>query len=188
MKNKIKLIERLKEARLQRGITYQFIVDKTEEMGSAVSMSSVKRVFGDTSDPNSFRYDDILRPIACVVLGLDFEDSEAPQEDFAENKSEEYWTEAQALRAIVEIKNQQIEELKAQLAAEKDDRRAEVTKLHEVYQAGLQDRAETKKSLMRIIVIMGVIMFVLVATLAYIDYNFFPYAGLLRPGEWGLTS
>ena len=182
MKNKAELIKRLKEARIQKEISYQAIVNKTEEMGCAVSLSSVRRVFTESNAPESFRYDDTLKPIACVVLGLDFEDATSPKEEFSENKVEEYFTEAQALRAIVEIKNTQIEELKDQLADARASHQREVSELHKVYQNGIKDRVNVVKSLVVITVCLSLIILILVATLAYIDYTFFPTVGLLKPG------
>ena len=38
-------IEKLRKAKEQKGYTYQRIVDESEKLGNAVSLSTVKRVF-----------------------------------------------------------------------------------------------------------------------------------------------
>lgn len=98
-KNRL-LIIHLKEVRKQKEYTYQYIVDECERNGYSVSMSTVKRVFAEGSEDMGFRYSTI-RPIAVVVLGLDeVEQNEAVTPD-----------EAGALRAIIAIKDKQIEDL-----------------------------------------------------------------------------
>ncbi len=98
-KNRL-LIIHLKEVRKQKGYTYQYIVDECERIGFSVSMSTVKRVFAEDSEDMGFRYSTI-RPIAIVVLGLDeVEQNEAVTQD-----------EADALRALIAIKDKQIDDL-----------------------------------------------------------------------------
>lgn len=65
-KKKDELIEELKALRIEKGITYQEIADKTEENGEAVSLSTIKLVFSDKSK-HVHDYNKILRPIANVL-------------------------------------------------------------------------------------------------------------------------
>jgi hypothetical protein len=64
-------VKRLKEIRKRCGMTYQDIVDATEAAGQAVSMSTVKRVFGPESDKYEYRYETTIQPIAAVLLEAD---------------------------------------------------------------------------------------------------------------------
>lgn len=98
-KNRL-LITRLKQVRKEKEYSYQYIVDECERNGDSVSMSAVRRIFMDGSEDMGFRYSTI-RPVAVVVLGLDeVTHSEAPTPD-----------EADALRALIAIKDKQIEDL-----------------------------------------------------------------------------
>ena len=111
------LIIHLKEVRKQRGYSYQYIVDGCERVGYSVSMSTVKRVFAEGSEEMGFRYS-TLRPIAIVVLGLDeVTRNEAATPD-----------EAGALRAIIAIKDKQIEDLHHTLS----EKTAEVVRLTKI--------------------------------------------------------
>lgn len=62
-------IEKLRKAKEQRGYTYQRIVDESEKLGNAVSLSTVKRVFAPGADPAGFN-PATLHAIA-QVLGVD---------------------------------------------------------------------------------------------------------------------
>jgi hypothetical protein len=92
------LIEQLKIVRRQKGYTYQQLADKTEAIGRAVSLSTIKRVFAADSDQYNFRYDTTLQPLAAVLL------------DSTDD------AEADALRAIIEVKNAQIAQLEEGIA------------------------------------------------------------------------
>ena len=111
------LISKLKQVRLQKEYTYQYIVDECERNGYSVSMSTVKRIFADGSEDMGFRYSTV-RPVAVVVLGLDeVERSEAPTPD-----------EADALRTIIAIKDTQIEDLHRTIS----EKSVEITRLNKI--------------------------------------------------------
>ena len=97
-----KIVEQLKVVRMERGITYQKIVDETEKMGEPVSMGSVRRVFSD-STVAEFRWDTI-RPIARVVLGIDND------EEFNPSECRSYYSEVEAMRSIIELKNEMLDD------------------------------------------------------------------------------
>lgn len=63
---KMELIDELKELRIQKGITYQQIVDKTEENGEPISLSTVKKVFSDKYN-HDHDYKHVLKPIADAL-------------------------------------------------------------------------------------------------------------------------
>ena len=111
------LILKLKQVRIQKGYTYQYIVDECERNSYSVSMSTVKRIFADGSEDMGFRYSTV-RPVAVVVLGLDeVERSEAPTPD-----------EADALRTIIAIKDTQIEDLHRTIS----EKSIEITRLNKI--------------------------------------------------------
>jgi long-subunit acyl-CoA synthetase (AMP-forming) len=101
------IIEKLREAKEVKGLSYQDITDITEENGEYVSVSSVKRVFAKNSDISNFRYNQTIRPIVRAVLGLDEETAE-PTDD--PNQPEEYYTTIEAMKAVIEFKHQQLME------------------------------------------------------------------------------
>lgn len=104
---KEEVLRQLKTARKTKGLSYQSIVDGTEELGMAVSLSSVRRVFAEDSDADDFRWDTTLRPIARVVLGIDSD--EEPQ------TLEEARVEVSGLTAVVDYKEAMIRKLEAEL-------------------------------------------------------------------------
>ena len=72
---KLELIEELKQLRLQKGITYQEIADRTEANGVAVSLSTIKQVFSPKFR-HDHDYNKVLRPIADVLTPPDDDDLE----------------------------------------------------------------------------------------------------------------
>lgn len=99
------IVSRLKAVRMEKGYSYQKIADMTEELGEAVSLSTVKRVFADGGQ--GFRWATI-RPIATVLLGVGFETPEPDKQD--PNQPQVYYAEIEALKALVEAKAEMIEE------------------------------------------------------------------------------
>ncbi len=99
------IVERLKTVRVEKGYSYQKIADMTEEIGEAVSLSTVKRVFADSG--KGFRWATI-KPIATVLLGVGFETPEPDQKD--PNQPQVYYAEIEALKALVEAKGEMIAE------------------------------------------------------------------------------
>ena len=71
---KIELIEDLKKLRLEKGMTYQQIADKTAENGTAVSLSTIKLVFSDKYN-HDHDYQNVLKPIADVLSPPSDDDS-----------------------------------------------------------------------------------------------------------------
>lgn len=65
------LIIQLKKVREREALTISQIVQKIEDNGDSVSMSSVTRVFASGSEDQNFRYHDTIKPIAKALLGLD---------------------------------------------------------------------------------------------------------------------
>ena len=106
MANTRDIILKLKEVRDEKGLSLNEIVSLVEESGSYISRSSVQRVFADGSEALSFRYDDTIRPIANALLDIDT----IEQDDD---------TDTQAMKSLLQYKNQRIKELESQLSKEK---------------------------------------------------------------------
>ena len=90
-------IEKLRKAKEQKGYTYQRIVDESEKLGNAVSLSTVKRVFAPCADPAGFN-PATLHAIA-QVLGVD---------EGAEDGAD--------LQAALAARDARIQELEAQIS------------------------------------------------------------------------
>lgn len=123
---KEEVLRQLKTARKTKGLSYQSIVDGTEELGMAVSLSSVRRVFAEDSDADDFRWDTTLRPIARVVLGMDSD--EEPQ------TMEEAKAEVVGLTAVVDYKEAMIQKLEAELERARGEHKRELDS-HEAAEA-----------------------------------------------------
>lgn len=105
--HKQEIVDRLKVVREEKGYSYQKIADMTEEIGEAVSLSTIKRVFKEGG--SEFRWATI-KPIATVVLGVGFETPKPDEED--PEQPQRYYAEIEGLKALVEAK--------ADMVAEKD--------------------------------------------------------------------
>ena len=100
-KMKRKTIRRLKEIKSEQGLSVPKIMDLMEERGQFVSESTIKRVFADGSEEQSFRYQDSIAPIADVLLDI-----------YGDTSSLE---DADSLRHIIREKNKLIEFLMIKL-------------------------------------------------------------------------
>lgn len=106
MNNSKEIIIKLKEVRLEKGLSLNDIVDLVEQNGDFISRSSVQRVFADGSEDASFKYDETIRPIANALLDIDRIEIEDDLD-------------TQALKTLLQYKNQTIKELELQLDKEK---------------------------------------------------------------------
>lgn len=118
---KEEVLRRLKIARKTKNLSYQDIVDGTEENGAAVSLSSVKRVFAEDSKASEFRYDTTLQPIIRFVLGIDSDDD--PRD------MKEAMADVAGLSAVVDYKGAMIQKLEAELERAHESHRAELERL-----------------------------------------------------------
>lgn len=123
MSEKQELLEKLRIARETKGLSYQDIVDITEENGEAVSLSTVKRIFQKESDLEDFRYHQTVRPVIRAVLGMD-EETEKPAAHPSTEQAEQYYATIEGLKAVVELKHEQLTALQKEndrLASELSD-------------------------------------------------------------------
>ena len=97
------IILKLKEAKIERNLSINDIVNLT---GNYLSKTTVQRVFADGSENTSFRYEDTIRPLVKALLDIDtIEDSDD--------------MDTKALKSLLKLKNQRIEELETLLQEEK---------------------------------------------------------------------
>lgn len=106
MNNSKEIILKLKEVRLEKGLSLNDIVELVEKNGDYISRSSVQRVFADGSEDAAFKYDETIRPIANALLDIDRIETEDDLD-------------TQALKTLLQYKNQRIKELEAQLDKDK---------------------------------------------------------------------
>lgn len=113
-----KIILKLKEVRDEKGLSLNDIVSLVDKNGDYVSRSTVQRVFSDGSESLSFRYEDSIRPIANALLDIDTieEDDEL---------------DTQAMKSLLQYKNQRIKELEQQLKQAEAAKDKEKLKYHE---------------------------------------------------------
>lgn len=124
MNNSKEIILKLKEVRLEKELSLNDIVDLVEKNGDYVSRSSVQRVFAEGSENVTFKYDETIRPIANALLDIDRIETEDDLD-------------TQALKILLQYKNQRIQELEQLLDKEK-------LKYHEKLE---KEREQSRKSI-----------------------------------------
>ena len=124
MNNSKEIILKLKEVRLEKELSLNDIVDLVEKNGDYVSRSSVQRVFADGSENVTFKYDETIRPIANALLDIDRIETEDDLD-------------TQALKILLQYKNQRSQELEQLLDKEK-------LKYHEKLE---KEREQSRKSI-----------------------------------------
>ena len=102
--SKQELIRQLKEAKERKEYTYPRIIDKMEEHGQFVSLSTLRRVFADGSElhASSFNMETTLMPIAEVLLN---------EEDVPTPADSPCAAEINGLKAVIHVQNEEIVKL-----------------------------------------------------------------------------
>ena len=100
------IIIKLKKVREERNLSLDKIVFLMEESGYYLSKSTIGRVFEKGSEDKTFRYEDTIIPLANVLLDVD--NIESDDDD-----------DTRAYKAMLKIKKDIIEELRAELDQEK---------------------------------------------------------------------
>ena len=103
-------VERLRKVKKEQGLTVTNVLEMLENKGYYLSEATVKRVFSENADPNSFKYRDTIVPLADVLL------------DFYSDQSGT--DEVEALKAMIRDKNMTI----AILIAKNEEIRADFDK------------------------------------------------------------
>lgn len=178
-------IEKLRIAKEQRGYTYQRIVDESEKLGNAVSLSTVKRVFAPGADPAGFN-PATLHAIA-QVLGVD---------DRAEDDAD--------LQAALAAREARIRELEAQIAQSEEYTEGRLNYLKDEGQNKLdfifrqeQNRQETKTAHEKQLkhkdhIIFALVVFIIILMTGYICLLIYdvmnPEIGFVRGGLQALFN
>lgn len=87
-------IERLRKVKKEQEFTISHILELLEKKGYFLSETTVKRVFSENADADSFKYRDTIAPLADVLL------------DFYDDQSGT--SELEALKAMIRDKNMTI--------------------------------------------------------------------------------
>lgn len=103
-------VERLRKVKTEKEFTIAQILDLLENKGYYLSEATVKRVFSENSDPDSFKYRDTIVPLADVLL------------DFYDDQSGT--NEVEALKSMIRDKNMTI----SILVAKNEELRADFEK------------------------------------------------------------
>ena len=103
-------IERLRKVKKEQEFTISHILELLEKKGYFLSETTVKRVFSENADADSFKYRDTIVPLADVLL------------DFYDDQSGT--SELEALKAMIRDKNMTI----AILVAKNEESRADFDK------------------------------------------------------------
>ena len=153
MDSQREIILALKAEKEKRGWSAQYIVTRLEEMGFFLSLTTVKRVFAAGSENISFRYDETLRPLVLLLLGIAEPIPERIPGD--EEQAEEYREQLENYKAIISIKGEQLE----MMEKEKTFLLKEVDFLRSHY----EDEKKSKKKVVWAVVILAVVLFVIVS-------------------------
>lgn len=97
------IIIQLKQIRKERDLSLQDVLDLVIASGGYLSLSSVKRVFAEGSENQSFRYLDTIQPIVRALLGVTEETPE--NNDITAN-------EIDALKNVILLKDSMIQDLR----------------------------------------------------------------------------
>lgn len=112
------IILKLKDAKKEKNLSINDIVDLTNNY---LSKTTVQRVFAKGSENTSFRYDDTIRPLVKALLDVDT----IEETDDMDTK---------ALKSLLKLKIQRIEELEKQISDLKVMLSEEKVKSHEKFE------------------------------------------------------
>lgn len=112
------IILKLKKAREEKNLSLNDIVNLTNNM---VSRTTIQRVFADDSENTSFRYEDTIRPLVKALLDMDT----IEESDDMDTK---------AIKSLLKLKIQRIEELEKLLSEEKIRSHNKIEKEREQYE------------------------------------------------------
>jgi transcriptional regulator with XRE-family HTH domain len=140
-----KVILRLKEAREQKNLTYQDIVDACEAQNESVSLSTVRRIFSKGSEDGADYRPYTINALFRAVIGTEEIELTDAEEAAMTEAEKEVVTENSALKAVVEMKDATIADLQQQiesLISEKESLEQKVSIL--------QIRLETMTDIIRV--------------------------------------
>ena len=116
------IILKLKDAKKEKNLSINDIVELT---GNYLSKTTVQRVFADGSENTSFRYEDTIRPLVKALLDMDT----IEETDDMDTK---------ALKSLLKLKIQRIEELERLLSEEKIKSHEKMEKERKQYETHIE--------------------------------------------------
>lgn len=126
-----KVILRLKEVKLQKGLSQQDVFELCANRGEYVSQSSIRRVFAKGSeDGPDFRHSTI-DPIFHALIGTEELELTDAEEAALSETEKEVIVENAALKAMVEMKDAAIADLTAQISQLNSDKAALIRQLED---------------------------------------------------------
>lgn len=129
------VILKLKAIKKENELTLPRIMDMIESNGDYLSMTTLRRVFAVNSEQDdSFSYDKTIRPIARALLF---------QEEDQETQSSSSAIEIEGLKAIIRLKNEEIDHLHEQIELIKEERDQRISFLLD--QIGKKDKRMDEK-------------------------------------------
>lgn len=131
MTNTKEIIIKLKEVRLEKGLSYGDIINLLEENGDYLSKSTISRVFAEGSENSSFKYEETIRPIAKALLDI-------------ENIEDDDNLDVTTMKLLLKYKIQRIDELERQIEKLNSDLNKEKIKYHEKLD---KERARNERSI-----------------------------------------
>jgi hypothetical protein len=137
--SKRELVLRLQKLRLEKGLSYQDILEQCEQRGEAVSISTIKRVFSKGGEASDYRYESTLLPLVHVLCEAEAEEPAAVAVE-----------EADTLQAMVD--------LQVQIMAQKDRIIQETQEKLDIYKSALNSSKRLERAL---VIVLLVAMFVL---------------------------
>lgn len=124
MTNTKEIIQQLKEVKAQKKLSLDTIMRMIENDGGYISKTTLSRLFSKDSEEFGFRYEDTIKPVANVLLGIDH----VEENEVADIK---------ALKYIIQNKAQRIALLEKEMSELKD-------KHHEKLE---KERAQSRRSI-----------------------------------------
>ena len=124
MTNTKEIIEQLKEVKSQKNLSLDTIMRMVENDGGYISKTTLSRLFSKNSVELGFRYEETIKPVANVLLGID-------------HIEENELADVKAMKYIIQNKAQRIMALEKELAETKE-------KYHEKLD---KERAQSRRSI-----------------------------------------
>ena len=128
MESTREMIMLLKQVRTEKQLSYDQIIALLEQNNQFLSKSTLSRVFADGSEDGNFRYE-TLRPICEVLLDIEhIEKDDNPD--------------VQAMKRLLHLKRDIIEEMKSELQTSSDEMEREINKERLKYHEKLEKETE----------------------------------------------
>jgi len=124
MTNTKEIIEQLKEVKAQKNLSLDKIMNMIENEGGYISKTTLSRLFSKNSHELGFRYEETIKPVANVLLGIDH----VEENEIADIK---------AMKYIIQNKENRIIELEKIIAEEKE----------KYYEKLEKERAQSRRSI-----------------------------------------